>query len=631
MPRVRTNNFNGLLTASLSSGASSMSSAALNGFPAISAPDYSVLVLEAGTAQEEIVYLMAHGQEPPATGPQAPTTSTAASTLPLGTYEFSVTYVTADGETTASGPSAPVTTTSGNASISASFGNANFPVPAGVTSVKFYLTKGPGGATLGFVGSATPSGGVASLTISAQGNGVNAPTTNATTASTSGTIWRAREGSPAGAHNGGAIWAHGPTHRDYDRANRSISTFEPEGWDDAIVQGLYNSGTKPFVFGALGSSWIEGGPNVADNMSEPYAMLIGSGLQTTYGRYGEAYFPGLSTAWMSTFKGTPPWNLNPSGSGNPNAWTGAGPVLAPRWDLATGGPDLATFTSPKVCGSMELVVWDTSGSSGAVITMNVDGGTSFTFTLSGAEKMVRIQHASLQNLNASQTHTLHITGNTLVSSLGSFIPICAITYPGATGGGSSGVGVVYCGWSGMTLGQMARLDLTHPQYKLELWAGPTVTGVPPYSTLGFGFPFNLDWCLFSCPNDCLGVQNYLTQGNTPTAQLPAIGPDMYDHGLTRLVQAIRAGKNDLAAITFELLNGPDSLMSDVTSTLTGFNAKHYFQAIYAIAREYRCSVYSPLDDWGERANSRGMTPATDPHPWPAGHNRIYQIVQGFLP
>jgi len=111
--------------------------------------------------------------------PPAPTgTHTAASTnLTVGTYTAKATYTNAQGETVGSATSSGVSAAAGDkVTWTASS------VPAGATGVNFYLIAGGSGVTLGFIGSAVPSGGVATLDLltATQGNTVTAPVANTT-------------------------------------------------------------------------------------------------------------------------------------------------------------------------------------------------------------------------------------------------------------------------------------------------------------------------------------------------------------------------------------------------------------------------------------------------------------------
>lgn len=118
---------------------------------------------------------------PPAAlgAPSAPTGAhTAASTnLTTGTYRATATYVNAQGESVASAASSAVSASAGDKVTWTLAG-----VPAGATSVKFYLTAGGSGVTLGFIGSATPSAGTATLdlTTATQGNTTTAPVSDTT-------------------------------------------------------------------------------------------------------------------------------------------------------------------------------------------------------------------------------------------------------------------------------------------------------------------------------------------------------------------------------------------------------------------------------------------------------------------
>jgi len=111
--------------------------------------------------------------------PPAPTGAhTAASTnLTSGTYTAKATYVNAQGETVGSATSAGVSASAGDkVTWTASS------VPAGATAVNFYLIAGGSGVTLGFIGSAVPVAGVATLDLLTltQGNTVTAPVANTT-------------------------------------------------------------------------------------------------------------------------------------------------------------------------------------------------------------------------------------------------------------------------------------------------------------------------------------------------------------------------------------------------------------------------------------------------------------------
>lgn len=156
--------------------------------------------------------------------PSAPSVSVSTGTtnLPAGTYSFEITYMDAEGETTASSATTATLATGGTAIISASG------VAAEATRVGFYLTGcagasfpsgtcTSGGVYPGYLGSGTVTSGAASLTFNSktQGDYVSTPTTN------SAAIW----------------FAAPPTSPETVTAAPSVST--PSGLESNLPGGSY--------------------------------------------------------------------------------------------------------------------------------------------------------------------------------------------------------------------------------------------------------------------------------------------------------------------------------------------------------------------------------------------------------
>lgn len=707
MSRRRIDNVQGSITdaSGITAGATSFhDSVGLAALGAISSPNYAVAVLEPKTANQEVAYIMAYGQEPPlaAQPPQLTTALTsgvaptdlfvqngplyantnqvrlyyvtsggtvhtqvytvasgstrtdiklsspaaanysypigtyvqpiATSTLASGNYGVEVTYVTADGETNASSQS-PLANIQGpnTDQVVMMVGVGNWPIPSGVTSVKFYLTSAPGGVNLGLLGSVASGAfvnGAAIFQFSAPGDNAHfAPASNGTVnSSTAATIWRAREGSTAVAHANGKVWGISPTRQDHDRANQDWLTL-PAGYDDAWLRAQWDSPNKLYWGFGIGSSIFQGGRITSNWMTTGYWPLLLSTISARSGitRAGDLYSPTYSTAWTANFIGTPPWNMLHT----VNQWTRAGMWITARHDVATNTPNTTPImlcTSPSATvQSLEVYYYDPPGASGTVGLVIANTGQSSTATPTDTIPLVGdgALHVYTKTGLSSGTWTVNVISQPLDgSSHGEFFCI-GVGFYQTSAIPTSGIAFGWFGATGMTLHTLAAPQLSNAVSTdpLSFWGIPT-NAAAPYTWGSVGALKAPSMLVFDMINDTIMHGSSMSIGSTAPFNAYGYGPGMYEHKLRQLVAAVRAGQpNPQTTVWLNVINAADGITSQVPGSPDGdpYSYGLWHDALARISRADNCALFNIYRKWLNDGPGQTYQNWGDDHPLDPGH------------
>lgn len=377
--------------------------------------------------------------------------------------------------------------------------------------------------------------------------------------------------------------------------------YLPTGWDTTWKAAKAASGASTANMAFIGDS-ITQGAKTTDSTTKPWTELVRTNLLLSKTLGGDYYPTHNSTAFESTFTGTPPfvWNYTTSLVFNKHGWE-----RMPGFSGTTPVTTL-TFTTPQACTQIDFFYVDFAS---GTFDYKVDGGsaTTITTTKTGVGTDAQIKKVSITGL-ANTTHTV-VFGNQSTTNV-MLIMGCA-----AYKSTSTGLGFVRNAAAGAEANDFVGSTTWATEDRITFWSGVNPQSLPYGSTYTFGFPMQPHLAFISYGvNDCTNLRT----------------PASFKRINERFIQALRLGQSN-CSIVFVINCMPDTSVSDVTSGVTnGKYWNNYITVMRELAVQYSCAFVNINSKWGLTPFGQGFMNNNDVHPKDDGHADIANLINSII-